>query len=47
MKKLACLGLLLSIAGCAVCKSSDSVEVCRTKHRDHSQPRIEWFIARF
>jgi hypothetical protein len=37
---LFCLLLLLSLTACAVCKSSDSVEVCRTKQRDHSQPRI-------
>jgi hypothetical protein len=39
MQKLICLILLLSLAGCSVCKSSDSPEVCRTKQRDHSQPK--------
>jgi hypothetical protein len=39
MKKLIGLILVLSLAGCATCKSSDSPEVCRTKQRDHSQPR--------
>src|ERR1700733_5194875 len=40
MQKLICLILLLSLAGCSVCKSSDSPEVCRTKQRDHSQPKL-------
>jgi len=35
MKKLFALVLLLPLTGCAICKSSDSVEVCRTKQRDH------------
>jgi len=34
--------LVLALAGCSVCKSSDSPEVCRTKKRDHSQPRTEF-----
>jgi hypothetical protein len=38
MKKLISLILILSLAACSVCKSSDSPEVCRTKQRDHSQP---------
>lgn len=37
MKKIFALVLILSLTGCAVCKSSDSPEVCRTKQRDHSQ----------
>jgi hypothetical protein len=37
MKKLFGLVLILSITGCAVCKSSDTPEQCRTKQRDHSQ----------
>jgi hypothetical protein len=40
MRKFICLILILSLAGCSVCKSSDSPEVCRTKHRDKSQPRL-------
>jgi hypothetical protein len=39
MKKIICLMLIVCLAGCSVCKSSDSPEVCRTKQRDHSQPR--------
>jgi hypothetical protein len=39
MKKFVCLILVVSLAACAVCKSSDSPEVCRTKQRDHSQAR--------
>jgi hypothetical protein len=35
MKKLFAWVLLLPLTGCAICKSSDSVEVCRTKQRDH------------
>jgi hypothetical protein len=40
MKTLICLLLIFSITACATCKSSDSYEVCRTKQRDHSQPRV-------
>lgn len=39
MMKLIGLILVLSLAGCATCKSSDSPEVCRTKQRNHSKPR--------
>lgn len=39
LKKLVCLLWILSLTACATCKSSDSIEVCRTKQRDHSQPR--------
>jgi hypothetical protein len=39
MKRFVSLILVLSMAGCATCKSSDSPEMCRTKQRDHSQPR--------
>lgn len=39
MKVFICLIFALTLTGCAVCKQSDSPEVCRTKHRDHSQPR--------
>lgn len=39
MRRLVCLILVLSLTACSVCKSSDSPEVCRTKERDHNQPR--------
>jgi hypothetical protein len=42
MQKLIGLVLVLALVGCSVCKSSDSPEVCRTKKRDHSQPRSEF-----
>ena len=45
MVKLIALMVVLALAGCAVCKSSDSPEVCRTKQRDHSQPRTEFASA--
>jgi hypothetical protein len=45
MRKLIGLVLVLTLAGCSVCKSSDSPEVCRTKQRDHSQPRSEFSAA--
>jgi hypothetical protein len=35
MKKLLAFALLLPLTGCAICKSSDSVEACRTKQREH------------
>ena len=47
MKKIAGLILLMSLAGCSVCKSSDSPEVCRTKERDHSQPHADIAIVQF
>ncbi len=36
------MGLLvvLSLSACATCKSTDSPDICRTKQREHSQPRI-------
>jgi len=37
MKKLISLVLILAVTGCATCKSSDTVEQCRTKQRDKSQ----------
>jgi hypothetical protein len=46
MKKIAGLILLMSLAGCSVCKSSDSPEVCRTKERDHSQPHADFAVVR-
>jgi hypothetical protein len=45
MRKLIGLVLVLTMVGCSVCKSSDSPEVCRTKQRDHSQPRTEFSAA--
>ena len=47
MKKLIALMVILALAGCSVCKSLDSPEVCRTKERDHSQPRTEFAAAIF
>jgi len=43
MKNIIGLILVLSLAACATCKKTDSPEVCRTKHRNHDQPRA--FIA--
>ena len=31
--------LVATLAGCAVCKSTDNAEQCRTKERDHGQTR--------
>jgi hypothetical protein len=45
MRTLISVVLVLTLAGCSVCKSSDSPEVCRTKQRDHSQPRTEFSAA--
>jgi uncharacterized lipoprotein len=45
MKKIVALLLVMALAGCSVCKSSDSPEVCRTKKRDHSQPRADLAVA--
>ena len=39
MMKLIYLLVVLSLAACSTCKSSDSAEVCRTKQRDHDQAR--------
>jgi hypothetical protein len=39
MQKLVCLMLMLTLTACAVCKSSDSPEVCRTKERDAGQTK--------
>lgn len=41
MKKFIGLIFVALLAGCSICKSSDSPEVCRTKQRDHSHPRAE------
>ena len=40
MRKFIGVILILSLIGCATCKNSDSIEVCRTKQRNHSQPRL-------
>jgi hypothetical protein len=45
MKSLIGLIMLVSLTGCAVCKSSDSMEVCRTKHRDRDQPKPDFAAA--
>jgi hypothetical protein len=34
-----------TLPGCAVCKSSDTYEQCRTKERNHSQPRVELYLG--
>jgi hypothetical protein len=47
MKKIVGLIFVMSLVGCSVCKSSDSPEACRTKERDHSQPRMDFAVARF
>ncbi len=47
MKSLSSLVLILSLAACATCKSTDSPEVCRTKERDHSQPRLDFALTGF
>lgn len=41
MNKLSGLILALVLTGCATCKSTDSPDVCRTKQREHSQPRAD------
>jgi hypothetical protein len=45
MKRIAGLILVMSLAACSVCKSSDSPEACRTKERDHSQPHSDFAVA--
>jgi hypothetical protein len=45
MNKLIGLILVLAISGCAVCSQSDNAEQCRTKQRDHSQPRTDFASA--
>lgn len=44
MKKFIGLILVLSLAACAVCKSTDSPEVCRTKQRDHAQKSASFAV---
>jgi hypothetical protein len=41
MNKFICLILILSATACSTCKSTDSPDVCRTKQRDHGQPRAD------
>jgi hypothetical protein len=36
---------LATLPSCAVCKSSDTYEQCRTKERNHSQPRVELYLG--
>jgi hypothetical protein len=45
MKKIISCVLLLALAGCATCKSSDTVEQCRTKQRDKSQRYSSLLVA--
>jgi len=45
MNKLIGLLLVLAVSGCAVCSQSDNAEQCRTKQRDHSQPRTNFAAA--
>lgn len=47
MKKFIGLILAVSLAGCAVCSKSDNAEQCRTKQRDHSQPRVDLAASMF
>jgi len=37
--------LVLALSGCAVCSQSDNAEQCRTKQRNHSQPRTDFAAA--
>ncbi len=39
------LAMIPLLPGCAVCKSSDTIEQCRTKERNHSQPRVEFSLG--
>ncbi len=34
--------LVMALTGCAVCSQSDNAEQCRTKQRNHSQPRTNF-----
>jgi hypothetical protein len=45
MKKFICLALILALTGCATCKSSDTMEQCRTKQRDKSQKYSSLVVA--
>lgn len=45
MKMLISLVLIVAVAGCATCKSSDTVEQCRTKQRDKSQKNSSLLVA--
>lgn len=45
MQKLVYLTVILALAGCATCKSSDTVEQCRTKQRDKSQKNSFSYVA--
>jgi hypothetical protein len=45
MKKVIGFVLILAVAGCATCKSSDTMEQCRTKQRDKSQKYSSLVVA--
>jgi hypothetical protein len=45
MKKIISLLLIFAVAGCATCKSSDTMEQCRTKQRDKSQKYSSLVVA--
>jgi uncharacterized lipoprotein YajG len=45
MKKLISVALMVALTGCATCKSSDTVEQCRTKQRDKSQKNSSLVIV--
>jgi len=44
MKTVPLLLLVAALSGCAVCSSSDNAEQCRTKQRDHSNPRTDFAL---
>jgi hypothetical protein len=37
MKKFRYLALIVCLSGCAICKTADNAEQCRTKQREHTQ----------
>jgi hypothetical protein len=41
-RRIRLIGLLFvaALSGCAICKSSDNAEQCRTKQRDHGHSRV-------
>jgi hypothetical protein len=45
MKKIISFVLIVAVAGCATCKSSDTMEQCRTKQRDKSQKYSSLVVA--
>lgn len=42
MKTMIALIWVLSFSACSTCKSTDSPDVCRTKQREHGQPRADF-----